>query len=180
MLRCRRSQQDTNRTCQCLSPRGGEVSRMVAVFRCRKPILRKSSIYPVVSQLSDLNQSKFQRNRQWEAVEFGCGMWHNVANVWNKVLIQANSGLPAKFRGLLTYVRSDYALGTPPPTPWCKHVYMQTLTRVDWDLTQNKQRRTSAKDACRLKQFDLSTPRCDDGLGQTQHNSRCMNVSVDG
>lgn len=53
MLRSWRSQQDTNRTCQCLSPRGDEVRRTVAVFGCRKPMLRKSSIYPVVSQLTD-------------------------------------------------------------------------------------------------------------------------------
>lgn len=125
VLRCWRNQRDRNRTCQCLSPRGDEVKGWWRFSGAGSQYWGKSSIYPAVSPLSDLNQSKFQRKRQWEAVELSCGMWHN-ANVWNKVLIQANSGLPATFRGLLTYVRRDDALGTPPPTPdanmcTCKH-----------------------------------------------------------
>lgn len=56
---------------------GDEVRRMVEVFRCRT--LRKSSIYPAESPLSDLNRRKFQRKRQREAVELSCGMWHNAS-----------------------------------------------------------------------------------------------------
>lgn len=76
MLRCWGNQRDTIGTCQRLSPRGDEVRRMAAVFRMQEASTEKEQ------HLSggDLNQSRFQRKGQREAVESRCGMWHN-ANV---------------------------------------------------------------------------------------------------